>query len=383
MVRPLDSADAVIVGGGVVGCALAYQLARRGANVALVERDELGIHSTGRNAGGVRQQFSTEVNVRIQLLSTRLLDEFEDETGIDPGFRKIGYLFALTQPSDERLFRELLEMWHRVGLTDATWLESDDVRALAPSLTADVSGGTFCPSDGIASPTDVTYGYSRRARELGARFYQGCTVTGITRRGDRVEAVETTSGPIRCSTVFICAGAWSAEVGRLAGVELPVRPYRRHIFMFGPVAGVDRDSPMTVDFATSLYYHAEGEGVLVGMSDSGDEPTFDTAVDEAFVEKLFDVAGARMPALLDAELRTAWAGLYEVTPDHQPVVGPLESVPGLWCVCGFSGHGFMQAPAIALLVAERWAEERSRIDLSPFEYARFTARPLERERAVI
>ncbi|MDX6424291.1 MAG: hypothetical protein QOI67_1762, partial [Gaiellaceae bacterium] len=381
--RPLDSADVVVVGGGVVGCALTYQLARRGVDVALVERDELGVHSTGRNAGGVRQQFSTEVNVRVQLLSTRLLDEFEDETGITPGFRKIGYLFALTRPADEQLFRDLLAMWHRVGLTDATWLGPDEVRALAPSLEINTTGGTFCPSDGIASPTDVTYGYSRAARALGARFHQNCTVTAINRRREQVQAVETTSGPIRCGTVFICAGAWSAEVGQLAGVSIPVRPYRRHIFMFGPVPGVGRDSPMTVDFATSLYYHPEGDGVLVGMSDSGDAPTFDTAVDEQFVEKLFDLTGRRMPALLDAEFRTAWAGLYEVTPDHQPVVGPLDGLPDLWCVSGFSGHGFMQAPAIALLVAERWAEGRSRIDLSPFEYERFAARPLELERAVI
>jgi sarcosine oxidase subunit beta len=380
----LETADVVVAGGGVMGCALAYQLAKRGVDVVLYERAELGSGSTGKCAGGVRQQFSNEANVRLQMLAVRELAAFEEETGRPADFRQIGYMFVLTRPQHVEDFRELMEMWHRVGLREARWLAAAEAAELSPILeTSDVLGCTFCPTDGIASPADVTSGYAAAARRLGARIRVGVGVDAIELAGGRVSGVRTAAGEVSTRVVFICAGAWSDQLGRTAGVEIPVLPYRRHIFVTDAFPEVSRANPMTVDFATSFYFHPEGDGVLVGMSDRSEAPGFDEEVSWPFVERMVETAAMRAPALQRAGLKTAWAGLYETTPDHQAILGPVAEVPGLWCACGFSGHGFMQAPAAGLLLAQQLVEGRSELDLAPFAYERFARGELVVERNVI
>lgn len=379
-----ETADAAIVGGGVVGCALAFQLARRGLKVVLMERAELGSQSTARCAGGVRQQFSGEVNVRLQRLAVRLLQHFHEETGGHADFRQIGYLFLLTTPEEVTDWRRYLAMWHRLGLTEARWVTPEEARELVPVLDIeDVLGGTFCPSDGLASPADVTAGYAAAARRHGARLEEGVTVTGIKSHGGRVCAVQSTAGDVATPLVFDCAGAWSAEIGRLAGVDVPVKPYRRHIFVTDTFPEVARATPMTVDFATSLYFHPEGDGVLLGMSDREEPSTFSTEVSWDFLERTVQVAARRAPALERAGIRTAWAGLYETTPDHQAILGPVRDVEGFWCACGFSGHGFMQAPAAGLVLAQLLVEGWSEVDVSAFAHDRFARGELVAERNVI
>jgi sarcosine oxidase, subunit beta len=379
-----EVAEVVIVGGGVVGCSLAYELSARGVDTVVLDRGSLGAESTGKNAGGVRQQFSTEINVRIQMLSVRILDEFEETIGVSPGFRKLGYLFVLRQPEDAARFAELVEMWHGLGLTEARWVTPDDIAELAPAVALDgVLGGTFCPSDGVASPADVTYGYATAARRLGARFHEGREVTAIALAQRRITGVSTPVGDIGCRVVFICAGAWAAQIAGLAEVDLPVTPYRRHVFVTGEVAGVTPDSPFTVDAASTFYFHPEAIGALMGMSDPAEPPSFDTRTDWEFLHRISEVAATRAPAFLDAEIRTGWAGLYEVTPDNQPIVGPVSELDGLWAACGFSGHGFMQAPAIARLLAERYAEGEASVDLTPFGFDRFATGALVPELNVI
>src|SRR5215472_13154972 len=359
-----------------MGCALAYQLARRGLDVLLLERAELGSQSTGRCAGGVRQQFSGEVNVRLQRLAVRLLTSFSEETGGHADFRQIGYLFLLTRPEQVADWRGMLGMWHRLG--------PDEAHDLVPILNVeDVLGGTFCPTDGLASPADVTAGYAAAARRLGARLKEGVSVTGIEVRAGRVCAVRTTEGEVSTPLVFNSAGAWSAEIGRMAGVEVPVRPYRRHIFVTDAFPEVTRTTPMTVDFATSFYFHPEGDGVLMGMSDRDEPPTFNTDVNWELLERAVQVASHRAPALEGASIRTAWAGLYETTPDHQAILGPVRDVEGFWCACGFSGHGFMQAPAVGLVVSELLLDGHSEVDVSAFSHDRFERGELVAERNVI
>jgi sarcosine oxidase subunit beta len=367
-----------------MGCALAYQLARRGLGVVLLERAELGSQSTARCAGGVRQQFSNEANVRLQRLAVKLLKGFEEELGSPADFRQVGYLFLLTTPEEIGDFRARLEMWHRIGLSEARWVSPEEARELVPVLsTVDVLGGTFCPSDGLASPTDVTMGYARAARRHGAELREGVELTSIDLRGDRVAGVQTSAGPISTATVFVCAGAWSGEVGRMAGVEVPVLPYRRHIFVTDTFPEVPRSNPMTIDFATSFYFHPEGDGVLMGMSDRTQPPGFETDVDWGLLEKLVEVAARRAPALERAGIKTAWAGLYETTPDNQAILGPVSGVEGLWCACGFSGHGFMQAPVAALLLAQQLVEGRAELDISSFAHDRFARGHLVAERNIV
>src|ERR1700736_6749192 len=316
----MESADVVIVGGGIMGCALAYQLARRDVDVLLLERETLGSQSTGKCAGGVRQQFSMEANVRLQRMAVKMLEGFEEETGHPADFRQIGYLFVLTLPQQVEDFRHNMEMWHRVGLTEARWVDAAEAAKMVRILNVDDGlGCTFCPTDGIASPADVTSGYAAAARRLGARVEEGGAVTGIDVASGRVQRVRTSAGEVATRLVFNCAGAWSASIGRMAGLEIPVLPYRRHIAVTSTFPAVPRNNPMTVDFQTSLYFPPEGDGVLIGMSDREESPGFVTDVNWDFLDRMFAQAAFRAPALAAAGMKTAWAGLYEVTPDHQAI----------------------------------------------------------------
>ncbi len=380
----MESADVVVVGGGIMGCALAYQLARRDVDVLLLERETLGSQSTARCAGGVRQQFSMEANVRLQRLSVRMFENFEAETGHPADFRQIGYLFVLTQPQDVEDFRQNMEMWHRVGLAEARWVDPEEAARMVPVLNVDdVLGCTFCPSDGIASPADVTAGYVAAARRHGARLKEGVEVSGIDVASGRVQGVRTSAGDVATRVVFSCAGAWSSSIGRMAGIEIPILPYRRHVAVTGPFSAVPRSTPMTVDFRSSLYFHPEGDGLLIGMSDRDEAPAYSTDVNWDFLEKMFEQAARRAPALAGAGIKTAWAGLYETTPDHQAILGPVPELDGFWCAAGFSGHGFMQAPAAALLLSQLLLDHESEVDISPFAFARFGRGSLVRERNVI
>src|SRR5437764_5794166 len=292
----MESADVVIVGGGIMGCALAYQLSKRNVDVRLLEREMLGSQSTGKCAGGVRQQFSSEGNVRLQQRSVAMLEHFEEETGHPADFRQIGYLFVLTQPQQVEDFRHNMEVWHRVGLAEARWVDAAEAARMVPILNVeDVLGCTFCPSDGIASPADVTSGYAAAARRHGARLKVGVEVVGIDVAGGRVQGVRTSAGDVASRVVFNCAGAWSSSIGRMAGLEIPVLPYRRHIAVTGAFPAVPRTNPMTVDFQTSLHFHPEGDGVLIGMSDRAEAPGYATDVNWDFLEKMFEQAARRAP----------------------------------------------------------------------------------------
>jgi sarcosine oxidase subunit beta len=380
----LGSADAVVIGGGVIGCSIAYHLAGQGASVVLVEREALGSQSTGRCAGGVRRQFSSETNVLMQQLSIRLLAGLESETGVDPEFRQIGYLFVLTNDHQVEDFRRLLSMWLRLGVSDARWVEPAEIRELAPVVGGDdILGGTFCPSDGIASPHAVTSGYAGAARRLGVKILEGVAVTSIDVRQGRVRAVTTSAGEILTSAVFNCAGAWAGEIGKMAGISVPVEPYPRNIFVTEPMPAVTRDHPMTIDMTTSFYFHPEGDGLLFGMGLPDETPSFDSEVDWTVLDAMAEVVERRAPKLGNAGVRTAWAGLYEMTPDHQPILGPVDDLDGFWCACGFSGHGFQQAPAVGHLLARCFVGEPPEVSLDVFAHRRFTTGVVEPERNVI
>jgi sarcosine oxidase subunit beta len=377
-----SSAECVIIGGGVVGCSLAFHLSRAGMRPLLLERGELGSGSTARNAGGVRQQFSTEINVRIGMLSRRLLEDFEDEVGATADLRPVGYLFVASSAEHMRQLTSNIEMQHRVGLRDVRLLTRAEVLGLVPQLNGDdVEGGSFCPSDGLAGPNEVTSGYVAAARRQGALVLDGVEVEAIERDGDTVAAVVAAGVRISAPLVVNCAGPYAATVGALASVEVPVKPYRRHLFLTERFA-LAGEPPMTVDMATSFYFHAEGDGLLLGMSDPAEPSSFDTNVDWGFLEHLVEHATHRLPALENAAIKTGWAGLYEVSPDNQAIVGESE-LAGFWLCCGFSGHGFMQAPAVGRLLAAQITGAKCDIDLRPFDPGRFARGAGVPESAVI
>lgn len=378
------SADVVIVGGGVIGASIAYHLTRRGVrDVLVLERDRLGSGSTSKNAGGIRLQFSTEINVRMSQRSLPALLRFEDEMGIDPQFHQVGYLFLITDERDVAPFERSLALWERLNVP-AVRLGREEIPAIFPELRVDdVRFATFCPADGHADPNSILQGYVARAREGGARFEEGTNVTAIERDGDRVTAVRCGDRRITCGTVVDAAGAWAGEVAAQAGISVPVVPLRRQIFITNPVPGFDRDFPMTIEFASGLYLHHDSGGVLLGMADPRDPVGFDDRVNWDFLPDVVERGLARLPLLERATFKTGWAGFYEDTPDKHAILGRVPGLDGFVCAVGFSGHGLMHAPATGELVAEVICGVPTSLDIAPLRLARFAENDLVVEHNVI
>ena len=310
------TANVVIIGGGVMGASPAYHLAKRGCtDVVLLEKGPfLGMEATGKCAGGIRYQFSTEINVRLSLLSLPMLQRFEEELGQDIDLRWPGYLFLLDNEADLATFRRNVAMQNRLGVLSQI-ISHDEAKALAPLLTMDdILGGAWHAGDGLADPNGVVQGYAAGARRLGAQVFTGVEATGITVENGRIVAVETSAGVIATHQVVDAAGPWAGQVAALAGVDLPIVPLRRQIAVTTPLAGVPESFPFVIDFSRSLYFHREGQGILTGQSNPDEQPGFDQSVDRAWTEQHLDRAAWRFPLLAQAGLLSEWAGLYEVTP---------------------------------------------------------------------
>ncbi len=373
MTQTRATAPVVIIGAGCIGAAIAYHLGRRGVrDVVVLEREPVsGAGSTGKCAGGIRQQFSTELNVRISELSVRHYERFEAEMGSGPVFFPVGYLFLLSDEARWAAFQAQAAMQRGLGLPVQT-LTPEGAGALVPQLDLDgVLGATFCSTDGLGNPHEITQAFEAQARALGARFRFGVEATGLLRDGRRVTGVQTSEGDIVTPLVVNAAGAWAAAVAEWAGVDLPVLPYRRHCFVTKPMAWIDERLPMVVDMKSGVYMHRESGGLLLGLADRDESPGFDTSTNWDFLERVVEPAMERIPALAEAEVAHGWAGLYETTPDHNAVLGPAEGVPGLMLANGFSGHGFMQAPGVGQLMAEWIVDGRPSLDLTPLRLERF------------
>ncbi len=365
------TAEVVIVGGGVMGCALAFHLTQRGVRPLLLERDRLGAGSTGRCAGGIRQQFSTVVNIRLARRSFELLARFPEEVGADPAYRPIGYLLLATTPDRAAQLEAAIARQRAEGVA-VERLDGPAAAERVPGLrTDDVLCASWCPTDGLAGPSEVTLGYAGAARRRRAVLAEDTAVTGIRLRGDAVTGVVTTRGAVASGCVVICAGPQARAVGGLAGVTVPVDPVRRQAFVTGPFPGQPPRAPMTVDLDTSFYLHQEGPGLMIGMGNPEEPVGEDCSVDWGFLPELVAAATLRLPALAGAEIRRGWAGLYEMTPDRQPLVGPVPERRGLWLACGFSGHGFMLGPSVGEGLAAWLTGGRPPVDLAAFTPERF------------
>jgi sarcosine oxidase subunit beta len=358
--------DVAVIGAGIIGTSIAWNLARRGCtSVAVVEKEvSPGLGSTAKAAGGIRAQFSSEINVRLSILSLERFEKFPEEMGVPAVFNQAGYLWIATSAEELALFERNAAMQRRLGLA-IELLDREGVRRKAPYVrTDDVAGGVFHGRDGYAPPADYVMGYHRKARELGVTFLFGTEVTG--REGS---TLRTTTGDLVADRTVIAAGAWSGRVGDRLGVEIPVQPVRRQCFVTEPLPALPHPIPMTVDYTSGVYLHSESGGVLIGKADKAEPPGFNENADWTFLEKVAELAMDRVPALGEAAIRTGWGGLYEMTPDHHPILG--EAAPGLFAACGFSGHGVMHAPATGQLMAELLLDGRASLDLSPLRLSRF------------
>ena len=372
-----ETADVVIIGGGVMGASTAYHLAKKGCeDVLLLERERFfGTQATGKCAGGIRYQFGTEINVQLSQLSLPMLHRFEEELEQPIDLNLCGYLFLLTEQEDVEVFRQNIEMQRGLGV-ESEWLEPSEIADLVPLIDLhSVLGGAFNAADGLADPSSVVQGYVSGAGRLGALLVTDVEVTDVLVTNGRVTGVTTDRGAVSTPIVVNAAGPWAGVVGEMAGLEIPVAPLRRQIVVTGPIPEVPDDFPFVIDFAQSLYFHPEGEGILTGMSNPNESYGFDQSVDKDWELVHLGAAVERMPILERAGLANRWAGLYEVSPDAHPILGRVLQLDGFYCINGFSGHGFMHGPACGLPLAEGILDGKAgSLDISCLHLDRFQER---------
>ena len=369
-----ETADVVVVGGGVVGASTAYHLATAGVeHVVLLERaDTVATGSTGACAGGFRHQFSSRINIELSLASVPMILRFTQEHGLPLDVVQDGYLFLVRNEHDWDEFRAGAELQRSLGI-DTQLLAPDEAAAIAPGIAIDdVVGATYCSDDGIADPSGLTQGYATLARRAGADLRLGVEVVAIETDGDAVIAVRTVEGSIATRAVVNAAGPWAGTLAASAGVVLPLEAIPRMVVTTGPFPGAPARRTLVIDAATTYYFHKEGDGVLTGMGGRDERPSFSTNVDLRFIEEeLLPTAIRVFPPIEHAGLARMWAGLYEMTPDRHPIIGE-SPVHGLFLANGFSGHGFQHAPVVGKLIAELIVEGTAHtVDISSLGLDRF------------
>jgi sarcosine oxidase subunit beta len=378
------SASVVIIGGGVMGLSAAYHLARAGVHdVLLLDKDAFGAGSTSKAAGGVRAQFSDPVNITLGARSLETFRNFGALFGQEIDLHQVGYLFLLDSAEAVAAFEANAALQNDLGIP-TRMISVEEARRLSPLIVPDgLLAAAFSPTDGHCTPESVVLGYATAARRAGATLVPHCAVTGIDVRDGRIGAVQTEAGAVRTDTVICAAGAWSAEVGSWVGVNLPVTPLRRQILVTEPVPGLDPRTPFTIDFATTFYFHAEGEGLLLGMSDPDETPGFKLARSDAWLPRLGEAIARRAPAISEVGIAGGWAGLYEMTPDHNALIGSAEEVENFLYATGFSGHGFLMGPAVGEVLRDLYLGEPPFVDISGLSAARFASSAVRPELNIV
>ncbi|WP_190817671.1 NAD(P)/FAD-dependent oxidoreductase [Saccharopolyspora pogona] len=384
---PLSGGRVVIVGGGVIGASIAYNLSIRGyRDITVLERNLVGEGATAHATGGIRHQFSSRVNIELVKRSVPFWESFTEQTGCSFDFRRHGYLFLISDKAQFESFKRNVALQRSLGV-DVEVLTPDDVRKIFPGTrTDDLVGATYTPGDGSASPADAVAGFLRVARAKGAEVRQQTYFIGLNTAADgSIKSVQTSDGPVEAERVIIAAGPQARQVGNQCGVDIPVFPHSRQAFSTAPLAKIDASLPLAVDMASGAYVHPEASGgtAVIGGNDRAVASSDTASVDWSRVCDLAEALSHRFPYLDDLEITNGWAGLREMTPDDHAIVGPVPNKPGLWIAAGFSGHGFMQSPAVGQCLAEWFLDGSPGLDLAALSLSRFgsTAKP-ELENAV-
>lgn len=373
--------DVAIIGAGVMGCALAHDLSAKGRSVVVLDRSTICSGSSGVNAGGVRHQFTAELNVRAATRSIERIASFEEEFGVDVGFRQVGYLFLVERRDTEQLFKKAVDLQRSCGVP-SDFVSPEDIRELVPMASTDyLVGGAFCPGDGHLDPHTLVSGFAAVARRRGALFIQNCAVTGFDMGSDRIVAVRTSTGEVFSPAVVVnAAGAWATDIARRAGVDVEITPWHSQVFLLGGIEDLPDTLPMTIDFDNGkTYVHREGAGLLAGNDDGWQRDTsWPVGFDESRAPILIERLVRRFPVLEDARLKRGWAGLLEVTPDENPIVG-WTGPRNFYTAAGFSGHGLSLAPGLSPDVARDICGEMTELNLDDYRPHRFRSHQMSNE----
>jgi sarcosine oxidase subunit beta len=385
----MQTAEVVIIGGGIVGSSIAYHLTAAGcSNVLVIERETAqGKGSTGKSMGGVRAQFSTPVNIQMSLYSIPFYASFEERLGHPSGYRSQGYLFCATEEKHMAYLRTNHAKQVAMGLKAVRLISGDEIRRMFPQLRGDdIVGGSFCPTDGFVDPYSAMIGMMTWAADHGAKLWKNADVIGIQRDGQGIAGVETTKGTVFTRKVVNCAGAWAAGIAKMAGVDLQVEPLRRMLVPTEPFDQFPHGAPMIIDMSNGFHFRPEGLGFLLAWNDPEETPGYKTDFDPGFIEKILTRAAERVPVFenLAVNPKRAWAGLYEMTPDHHPILGPVQDLPGFFLANGFSGHGVMHAPATGKILSDLiLAGKTDLVDASLLGLSRFAEGRMIEETAVL
>jgi sarcosine oxidase, subunit beta len=365
------AADVVIVGGGVVGVSAAFHLAEAGAEVVLLERGQLAGGSTSKAAGGLRAQFSDALNIEIAKRSLQAYKQFEQRPGWEIDYEEIGYLFLLTTETELDAFGRSVALQNELGVPSRI-VTAEEARAICPLIAGeDILAASYCPTDAHATPESVVQGYASGARRHGAHLAVSTPVEGIDVDDGVVTGVRTPRGTVATGTVVSAAGPWSRACGEMAGVALDVTPLRRQVLFTAPMADLPAKLPLTIDFATGFYFHREGRGLLMGMADPNETPGFSTETTDDWIPGLLEIAERRAPRIAAAPIQGGWAGLYDMSPDHNAMIGEAKGVSRFLYATGFSGHGFLQGPATGEILRDLVLGREPFLDVAPMSADRF------------
>ncbi|MCL4500190.1 MAG: FAD-binding oxidoreductase [Chloroflexi bacterium] len=365
-----SQADAVIIGGGIIGTSVAYHLAKAGMrDITLVEMDMVGSGSSGKSAAMIQLQMTSAALIQLSRESFKEYLSFGDEFGVDCGYKATGFLNLATSDIADTL-RAQRQVQQNAGVPTEV-LAPQEIARLVPILNVDdIVFGSICWQDGVIDPHSVMQAYVRGARQRGAEIEEKVEATGLLMEKGCVSGVQTSAGVIFTPLVINAAGARAIQVGEWAGLKLPIKSYKRTVFVTDRFDSVPSDCPFVMDLATEWYFRKEGPGVLMGMGKE-ESAMFDPQLDWLYLETIVARAMHRAPLLADARVMRGWAGLRSLTPDDLPIVGPVPGVSGFFNVCGWGGHGVMHAPAAGQLVAQWIQRGHATVDTEPFRLERF------------
>jgi sarcosine oxidase subunit beta len=353
-------AEVVVVGAGIMGLSVAYNLARHfgTTDVVVVDRGYLCGGASGRNGGGVRAQFSSEENIRLMQESLRICRAFAAEMGINVWFRQGGYLFLVRGEEARRMLEQSVAVQNACG-HPTRMLTPAEARKLVPELSTDgVVAASYNPDDAVVFPWPFVWGYASAAEKLGVRIAPFTEVTALEAESGRVSAVVTSRGTVRTSRVVNACGAWSPQIAAMLGVELPNHPHRHEICSSEPLK--PWLGPLVADLSNGLYFSQSTRGEIVGGISNDDVPEgLDQRSSHKFLALYARALVRTVPVLGRVKVLRQWAGCYDLTPDRNPIFGPVDEVEGFFQASGFMGHGFMMAPVVGRILAEHVATGRS------------------------